>query len=116
MQYDAGILFDMVGGKEMTIKREPTSHEYAPDLLRDVWAVAHRINARSFSNEFGREVQDDHVPLNKAGIRTIDLIDFDYPHWHKIDDVPENCSAESLAEVGRVVTTWLTQPSRRSRR
>jgi glutaminyl-peptide cyclotransferase len=58
---------------------------------------------------------DDHLPLNQAGIPTIDLIDFDYPYWHKIDDVPENCSAESLAEVGRVVTGWLSQP-RRSRR
>jgi glutaminyl-peptide cyclotransferase len=115
MQYVGGILLDMVGGKEMQIKREPNSLDRAPELMREVWAVARQLDARSFSNEIGREVMDDHLPLNQAGIPTIDLIDFDYPHWHKIDDVPENCSAESLAEVGRVVTGWLSQP-RRGRR
>jgi glutaminyl-peptide cyclotransferase len=116
MQYDAGILLDMVGGKEMTIKREPNSLEFAPDLVREVWTIARQLDARSFSNEVGREVMDDHLPLNDARIPSIDLIDFDYPHWHKIDDVPKNCSAESLAEVGRVVTAWLAQPHRRTRR
>ena len=46
--------------------------------------------------------------LLDAHIPTIDIIDFKYPYWHKADDLPENCSAESLEEVGRVVTTWLT--------
>ncbi len=113
-EYKAAILLDMVGGKDMTIKREPNSLEFAPDLVRDVWAVARQIGARSFSNEIGREVLDDHLPLNDARIPAIDLIDFEYPHWHRIDDVPKNCSAESLAEVGRVVTAWLALP-RRSR-
>ena len=56
---------------------------------------------------------DDHLPLNNAGIPTIDIIDFDYPFWHKADDLPKNCSANSLAEVGKVVTAWLAQPRRR---
>jgi glutaminyl-peptide cyclotransferase len=115
IQYVAGILFDMVGGKDMQIKREPNSLEFAPQVVSEVWAVAHQIGAGAFSDAIGREVLDDHLPLNRAGIKTIDLIDFDYPHWHKIDDIPENCSAESLAEVGRVVTGWLTIP-RRTRR
>jgi Peptidase family M28 len=113
-QYKAAILLDMVGGKDMMIKREPNSLEFAPKLVRDVWAVARQIGARSFSNEIGREVLDDHLPLNDAKIPAIDLIDFDYPHWHKIDDVPRNCSADSLSEVGRVVTAWLALPPRRS--
>jgi glutaminyl-peptide cyclotransferase len=113
--YQAAILLDMVGGKDLTIKREPNSLEFAPDLVRDVWAIAHDLGVRSFSDEVGREVLDDHLPLNDARIPAIDLIDFEYPHWHKIDDVPKNCSAESLAEVGRVVTAWLAQPRRRPR-
>jgi hypothetical protein len=99
----------------MVIKREPNSVDSAPAVMREVWYVAEQLGARSFTNEFGREVMDDHLPMNQAGIPTIDLIDFDYPHWHKIDDRPENCSAESLAEVGRVVTSWLALP-RRARR
>jgi len=110
MEYVGGILFDMVGGKDIVIKREPNSVKKAPEIMREVWGVARKLNARSFSNAYGREVLDDHLPMNQVGIPTIDLIDFDYPHWHKIDDVPENCSAESLAEVGRVVTGWLSLP------
>lgn len=115
MTYVHGILFDMVGGKEMQIKREPNSLEAAPALVREVWSIARQLEARSFTNAIGREVMDDHLPLNRAGIPTIDLIDFDYPHWHRISDIPANCSAESLAEVGRVVTAWLGLP-RRTRR
>jgi glutaminyl-peptide cyclotransferase len=111
MHYVCGILLDMVGGKDMQIKREPGSLDFAPKLVSQVWAVARQLDAKSFTNDIGREVQDDHVPLNEiGGIPTIDLIDFDYPHWHKIDDVPANCSAQSLAEVGRVLTGWLSLP------
>ena len=60
---------------------------------------------------------DDHLPLNEIGrIKTIDLIEFPWRHWHTIDDTPQNCSPESLAEVGRVVTAWLALPPRRGRR
>ena len=46
-------------------------------------------------------------------IPTIDIIDFEYPtsrgpnYWHTTQDVPEKCSALSLAKVGWVVRTWL---------
>jgi Zn-dependent M28 family amino/carboxypeptidase len=114
-RYVAGLILDMVGGKDLEIKQEPYSVRFAPGLVREVWAVARSIKAESFRNRLGREVLDDHLAFNDAGIPTIDIIDFDYPFWHKADDVPENCSAASLAEVGRVVTAWLAQPPSPSR-
>ena len=116
MRYEAGILFDMVGGRNLQLKQEPNSLMLAPDLVREVWGIAKALNAKAFVFNEGREVLDDHLPLNDAGIPAIDIIDFDYPYWHKADDVPENCSAESLAEVGRVVTAWLAKPRPRTRR
>jgi hypothetical protein len=116
MRYVAGVVLDMVGGRDLKIPREPNSLRLAPEQVREVWAVARQIGARSFLNEVGREVLDDHLALNDAGIPTIDLIDFAYPFWHKADDLPENCSAESLEQVGRVVTAWLALPRRRARR
>jgi glutaminyl-peptide cyclotransferase len=116
MRYRAGLLLDMVGGRDLQIKREPNSLNFAPELVREVWAVARQLDAKSFRSDIGREVLDDHLPLNDAGIPAIDLIDFDYPYWHKADDLPENCSAESLAEVGRVVTAWLARQKARTRR
>ena len=116
MRYHAGILFDMVGAKDMEIKRDPWSLHYAPWLVNEVWTTAQSLKVNSFTRTKGREVRDDHLSLNEIGrIPTIDLIDFEYPHWHKIDDVPANCSAESLEQVGRVVTAWLnaTRPRKR---
>jgi Zn-dependent M28 family amino/carboxypeptidase len=115
-RYIAGLVLDMVGGTKLQISQEPNSLNLAPNLVRDVWAVARQLDAKSFRFRVGREVLDDHLALNNAGIPTIDLIDFDYPYWHKADDLPKNCSANSLAEVGKVVTAWLAQPERGRRR
>jgi Zn-dependent M28 family amino/carboxypeptidase len=115
-EYVAGLVLDMVGGTKLQINQEPNSLNLAPGLVHEVWTVARQMGAKSFRTRIGREVLDDHLALNNAGIPTIDLIDFDYPYWHKADDVPKNCSAESLAEVGRVVTAWLNQPRPRTRR
>jgi hypothetical protein len=48
-------------------------------------------------------VNDDHVVLNEAGIRTIDIIDFDYPAWHTTDDTPDKIDSATLGAVGDVV-------------
>ncbi len=111
-RYVAGMVLDMVGGRDLKLPQEPNSNFYAPGIVHQVWSVADAVKAKSFKNYEGREVRDDHLPLNEiARIPTIDLIDFDYPYWHKADDLPQNCSAESLEEVGRVITTWLTVPA-----
>ncbi len=116
MRYVAGLLLDMVGGTNLQIKQEPNSLNGAPEVVSEVWRVARALGVKSFVARRGREVRDDHLPLLRAGIPTIDLIDFDYPFWHKADDLPENCSAESLADVGRVITAWLALPKSPSRR
>ena len=46
---------------------------------------------------------DDHVPLIKAGIPMVNIIDFDYPHWHTLEDTVDKCSPKSLEVVGRLV-------------
>ncbi|MDB5350847.1 MAG: putative aminopeptidase [Planctomycetota bacterium] len=110
MRYLAGFVLDMVGGKELTIPVEPMSQKLAGNLVREVWGIADRLNSRAFQQNLGREVLDDHLPLNDARIPTIDIIDFEFPYWHTANDVPEECSGKSLAEVGRVMTAWLNQP------
>ncbi len=111
-RYVAGIVLDMVGDRDLKIDQEENSVNLAPGLVREVWAVARRLNASAFRQRIGQAVLDDHLPLNNAGIPAIDIIDFDYPHWHTSRDTPENCSAASLEQVGRVVTAWLAQPKR----
>jgi glutaminyl-peptide cyclotransferase len=103
-----GILLDMVGDTFLDLPREGFSVRYAPDVVDLVWNTAARLGIRQFTNEPGEEILDDHIPLNEAGIKTIDIIDFNYPDptnrfWHSHKDVPQNCSAESLEAVGTVL-------------
>jgi glutaminyl-peptide cyclotransferase len=106
-RYLAGVLLDMIGGKEAKFPIEQNSWFEARRLVDDLWRIAAAEKCDSFKNAMGSAVLDDHLALNKAGIPTVDLIDFEYPHWHRLTDVPANCSAESLEKVSRVLTVWL---------
>ncbi|WP_435009163.1 M28 family peptidase [Tundrisphaera lichenicola] len=114
-RYVAGIVFDMVGGKDLKIEKEQYSIEFANRLVNDVWGVARSLKIPQFRDRVGMAVYDDHLPLNNGGIPSIDIIHFPYRHWHTASDIPENCSGESLAQVGKVVTAWLNKPKPRGR-
>jgi hypothetical protein len=50
-------------------------------------------------------MSDDHLPLQQAGLRVIDVIDCcndQYPYWHTTQDTPDKVSPQSLTNVGRV--------------
>jgi hypothetical protein len=103
-----GILLDMVGDSELLLKKERYSLQYAPDVVDLVWSTAANIGVAQFSSELQNWVTDDHIPLNQAGIKTIDLIDFEYPdssnrYWHTTMDTPDKCSPASLEAVGSVL-------------
>jgi Zn-dependent M28 family amino/carboxypeptidase len=99
-----GILLDMVGDRDLEIYVEGHSNRLAPEVVDKVWNIAHRMG---FSDVFQRQgrhtVNDDHIPLNEAGIPTINIIDFDYPYWHTPHDTPDKVSASSLGVVGAVI-------------
>lgn len=103
-----GILVDMVGDSDLRLPREGYSQERAPEVVDRVWRVARELGYEGiFVDSPGGYVTDDHVALNDAGIRTIDIIDFNYgpgnSYWHTLQDIPENTSAESLDVVGEVL-------------
>ncbi len=103
-----GILLDMVGDANLELMREPYSDTYAKDIVDLVWSTARSLGVYQFTDREQHAVLDDHLPLNKAGIKTIDLIDFEYPdatnrYWHTTEDTPDKCSAESLEAVGKVL-------------
>jgi glutaminyl-peptide cyclotransferase len=103
-----GILLDMVGGRDPRFLVEEHSARLAPAVVRRVWGVARELGfADVFPLRIGPTVDDDHLPLNAAGIPTINVIDFEYGpgnrFWHTLDDVPENTSAETLRMVGEVI-------------
>lgn len=106
--YAAGILLDLFAGKGAVLKVEVNSFTLAPELVQQIWGTARAIGAKSFNYEPGQEVLDDHLALNQAGIPSIDIIDFTYPHWHRLSDTPDKISGEVMAEVAKVLATWLS--------
>ena len=98
------ILLDMVGDRDLVIRRDVKS---TPWLVDTIWATAASLgHGRIFSNEM-TEVEDDHVPFLRAGIPAVDVIDLDYPQWHTAQDDLDHVSERSLQVVGDVIVAAL---------
>jgi glutaminyl-peptide cyclotransferase len=107
-RYGGAVLLDMIGGKDAKFPKEPNSVFHAGKLTDDLWKIAAELNCAAFENGYyGREVLDDHIALNRVGIPAVDIIDFEYTHWHRLSDVPAQCSAESLEQVAHVLMVWV---------
>ena len=99
-----GILLDMIGDQNPSYPVEGNSQDDAPEVVDRVYRTAEQIGlGLYFPRKDGGYISDDHLPLNRAGIRTIDIIDFDYPHWHRSTDVLENTAPRGLDAVGKVM-------------
>jgi hypothetical protein len=104
-QPDAVVIVDMIGDAEQQIYCEKNSH---PDLKQEIWQVAENLGYDDhFISKPGYRILDDHIPFLQAGIPAVDIIDFDYPAWHTVDDSMDKVSAQSLQVVGEVLYQWL---------
>ncbi len=105
--YVAGALLDMIAGKNPRFPVETNSWLNASVLVNELWGLAAELKCDTFVYREGPSVEDDHVALNRARIPTVDIIDFSYKHWHRLSDLPENCSPEGMEQVTKVLATWL---------
>jgi glutaminyl-peptide cyclotransferase len=100
----AFVLLDMIGDRELVVRREAASTPWLVDII---WNAAGRIGHRAtFSNEI-TAVEDDHIPFLRAGVAAADIIDLDNPTWHTARDTMEFVSPQSLQIVGDVVLAAL---------
>lgn len=113
----AGILLDMVGGKNARFNPEYFSVLYARPLVESIWAVAHQIGySDRFPAEVGGALNDDHIYLMEAGFPCVDIVEnqnFETgsfaPTWHTTEDTLENIDPTSLKAVGDVVMNFLSR-------
>jgi Zn-dependent M28 family amino/carboxypeptidase len=96
----AVIVVDMIGDRELGIRRETSSAGWLTDL---VWASAVRLGHGAHFLPHTMAVADDHAPFLAAGVPAALLIDFDYPPWHTAGDTLDKVSARSLGIVGDVL-------------
>lgn len=115
-----GVLFDMIGDADLQIYKEGYSVQNAPEVVSRVWQTAADLGyGNYFLNDVGDAITDDHLPLQKAGLRVIDVIDIQYgplpsksplarsnPNYHHtMQDTFDKVSARSLQIVGDVAMT-----------
>ncbi|MEO8579460.1 MAG: M28 family peptidase [Gemmatimonadales bacterium] len=105
-----GVLWDMIGDKDLRIPYEMNSFQQAPEVVSRVWQTASDLGYGDvFVQESGGLITDDHIPFLNAGLRVIDVIDLVYPHHHTPQDTMDKISAKSLAIVGDVAAALVTQ-------
>ena len=109
-----GVLFDMIGDKDLNIYQEQNSLARAPEVVARVWKTAADLGySQYFLPQEGQAVIDDHIPLLQAGLRVIDVIDIDYgppnaSYHHTLADTMDKISAKSLGIVGDVAAALVT--------
>jgi glutaminyl-peptide cyclotransferase len=93
---------DMIGDRNLRLMWDTNS---AASVRKLIWDVADSLG---YSSAFPREdspVTDDHMPFLKAGVRAVDMIDFDSEgtFWHTPQDTMDKLDPHSLEIVGQVV-------------
>lgn len=98
-----GVVWDMIGDASLAIYQEGYSLRAAPEVVDRVWRTARDLGYGHVFLEYSQGgVTDDHIPLQRAGLRVINVIDLDYPPHHTPDDTLDKVSASSLQIVGEV--------------
>lgn len=100
----AFVLVDMIGDRNLVIKRESNS---TPWLTDAIWSAARRLKRPEFS-DVSTPIEDDHQPFLEAGVPAVDIIDLEYPdatsrYWHTREDTLDKVAAGSLEAVGQVL-------------
>jgi GNAT superfamily N-acetyltransferase len=106
-RYDAVINLDMIADADLQIHPDQRSMGFSSKLVKEVWDIAKELEVKQFKQDTKHDVLDDHLSFHAVDVQAINLIDFDYPHWHKISDTPDKCSPESFDAVARVIVEWL---------
>ena len=106
-----GILLDMVGARGAKFGREIMSLQNAANVVEEVWRAARESGyGNYFDNNPGGAITDDHIVVNRMGIKCIDIIDMrqDSPTgffegWHTTGDTIDKIDPAVLKAVGQTV-------------
>ena len=97
---------DMLGDRDLQIEL-PANGSMA--LRRIVHRAAETLGLKDRVRDHDHSVRDDHQPFIDAGVRALDLIDFDYGSdpglndwWHTEKDTMDKVSEKSLLSAGRL--------------
>src|SRR3954453_6023607 len=103
---EAMILLDFVADKDLSLPREATSDQ---QLWAELRSAAQKAGVGTyFPPRTGIGIEDDHSPFIRQRIPSIDLIDWDFPCYHKTCDNLSAVSEKSLDASGEAVAGLLS--------
>jgi glutaminyl-peptide cyclotransferase len=102
----AFILADIVGSRELLLKRDSNSDKSLNDL---VWSTANRLGYSGVFVNTPTAIDDDHQSFSTRGVKTVDIIDLEIPYWHTPQDTLDKISSKSLAVVGHTILETVKQ-------
>jgi glutaminyl-peptide cyclotransferase len=93
---------DMMGDKNLRLIYDSNS---AASVRKLIWDAADSLG---YAAAFPRQpsgIDDDHIPFIKAGVRAVDLIDFESQNtfWHTPQDTLDKLDPHSFEVIGAVV-------------
>jgi glutaminyl-peptide cyclotransferase len=101
------VLLDYIANKGVRLPREGDS---SIALWARVRAAAAAVGVASvFPSGIQRTITDDHTPFLRAGIASVDLIDFSYRYADTVRDTIDKLSVASLDAVGETVFALISQ-------
>lgn len=104
---ELAVIIDMVCDKNLNIYMDRNSVSIGQPYVEKFFDTAAKLYPNNFSKSVMVSVEDDHVPLARAGIPSFLIIDFDYPYFHTTKDTLDKCSKESLGKVGNSILEFL---------
>jgi glutaminyl-peptide cyclotransferase len=102
----AMVLVDMIGDRDLRIKRDLNSTGWLTNII---WDAARQQKLTAYFPAESTQIEDDHLPFMQAGVPSVDIIDLEFAPWHTAGDNLEAVSARSLQIVGDVVLSALPQ-------
>ena len=107
-QYKLNVLWDMMGDKDLDITLPPPPDTPAK-LVQEIFAAGDALGTRSHFGYYqrGGVIDDNYDLAHQTDIPTMDLIDFDFPPWHTVNDTLDQVSADSLGIVGQATLYFL---------
>ncbi len=105
------ILLDMIGGKDLVLRKEMNSTDW---LNQIIWDQGNQLGfGEIFQMRGNTAASDDHLPFAAEGIPVVDIIDLGYAYWHQREDTTDKLSADYMSIVGDVVLASLPEIAQR---
>lgn len=109
---DRVIILDMIGGKDLMLDVDVNCQQHHPSyaFTLELFQLGRSLGLPAFAmNKLHpyKWIVCDHMPFMLAGIASALLIDIDYPPWHTVADLPEHCDPDSLAQMARLLDSYL---------